>query len=81
MDGAPQNSGELAEAAAEFLATGKLDSTVIQKLIASGQVPVTLAMKIAAAKNDPEKLKEIAKGLAGPQADLQDGGRLELGRD
>jgi len=59
---------ELAAAAAEFLATGKLDSAVIQKLMASGQIPVALAMKIAAAKNDPEKLKEIAKGLAGPQA-------------
>ena len=63
----------LAEAAAAFLATGKLDSAVIQKLIASGQVPITLAMKIAAAKNDPEKLKEIAKGLAGTQAGPQDG--------
>jgi predicted dehydrogenase len=55
------------------LATGKLDSTVIQKLIASGKVPVGLAMKIAAAKNDPEKLKEIAKGLAGPQDGPQEG--------
>ena len=26
-----------------------------------------MVMKIVAAKNDPEKLKEIAKGLAGPQ--------------
>jgi predicted dehydrogenase len=38
---------------------------VIQKLMASGKIPATLAMKIAAAKDDPEKLKEIAKGLAG----------------
>jgi len=67
-DSAPQVPTELAAAAAEFLATGKLDSAVIQKLMASGQIPVALAMKIAAAKNDPEKLKEIAKGLAGPQA-------------
>jgi predicted dehydrogenase len=67
-DSAPQASGALAAAAAEFLATGKLDSAVIQKLVASGKVPLTLAMKIAAAKNDPEKLKEIAKGLAGPEA-------------
>jgi len=72
-DGAPQSSGELAAAAAEFLATGKLDSGVIQKLLASGKIPITLAMKIANAKNDPEKLKEIAKGLAGPQAGQQDG--------
>ena len=69
LDGAPGTSGELAAAAAEFLATGKLDSAVIQKLLASGKIPMTLAMKIAAAKNDPEKLKEIAKGLAGPQAE------------
>ena len=61
------SSTQLAEAAAEYLSTGKLDSAVIQKLIASGKVPVALAMKIAAAKNNPEKLKEIAKGLAGPE--------------
>ena len=63
----------VAAAAAEFLSTGKLDSAVIQKLLASGKIPVTLAMKIAAAKNDPEKLKEIATGLAGPQAAPHDG--------
>ena len=73
LDGAPAASGELAAAAAEFLATGKLDSAVIQKLLTSGKIPMTLAMKIAAAKNDPEKLKEIAKGLAGPQAQPQSG--------
>ena len=66
--GPDSSEGTIAAAAAEFLATGKLDSAVIQKLMASGQIPVALAMKIAAAKNDPEKLKEIAKGLAGPQA-------------
>ncbi len=71
LDGAPAASGELAAAAAEFLATGKLDSAVIQKLLTSGKIPIALAMKIAAAKNDPEKLKEIAKGLAGPQAESQ----------
>ena len=59
------SSGALAQAAAEFLSTGKLDSAVIQKLLASGQIPATLVMKIAAAKNNPEKLKEIAKSLAG----------------
>jgi predicted dehydrogenase len=73
------NSSPLAQAATEFLATGKLDSAVIQKLMASGQVPVGLAMKIAAAKNDPEKLKEIAKGLAGPQDGPQDGGQVGVG--
>ena len=40
---------------------------MIQKLLGSGQIPATVAMKIVAAKNDPEKLKAIAKGLAGPQ--------------
>jgi predicted dehydrogenase len=71
--GPDSSDATIAEAAAEFLATGKLDSAVIQKLIASGQVPITLAMNITAAKNDPEKLKEIAKGLAGTQAGSQDG--------
>ncbi len=71
--GPGRSEGGLAAAAAEFLATGKLDSAVIQKLVASGQVPVTLAMKIAAAKNDPERLTEIARGLAGPQAAPESG--------
>ena len=66
-DGAPNSSVQLAQAAAEFLATGKLDGAVIEKLMGSGQIPATVAMKIVAAKNDPEKLKAIAKGLAGPQ--------------
>ena len=56
---------QLAQAAAQFLATGKLDGSVIQGILASGQVPAGLMMKVLAAKNDPEKLKEIAKGLAG----------------
>ena len=55
---------QLAQAAAQFLATGKLDASVIQGILASGQVPAGLMMKVLAAKNDPEKLKEIAKGLA-----------------
>ena len=57
--------------------TGKLDSSTIQALLASGQISAGLMMKIAAAKNDPEKLKEIAKGLAGahaePHAEFHDG--------
>jgi predicted dehydrogenase len=56
---------QLAQAAAQFLATGKLDASVIQGIVASGQIPAGLMMKVLAAKNDPEKLKEIAKGLAG----------------
>jgi predicted dehydrogenase len=63
----------LAQAAAEFLATGRLDPAVLQKLIGSGKVPASLMMKVLAAKNDPEKLKGIAKGLAGPQTETQDG--------
>jgi predicted dehydrogenase len=59
----------IARAAAEFLTTGKLDASVIQGILASGQIPAGLLMKIAAAKNDPEKLKEIAKGLAGAHAE------------
>jgi len=65
--------GELALAAQAFLATGKLDAAVMQKLVASGQIPGALMMKLLAAKNDPEKLKEIAKGLAGPAVEAQDG--------
>jgi predicted dehydrogenase len=61
--GQDTSDGAIAAAAAEFLATGKLDSAEIQKLLTSGRIPATLAMKIAAAKNDPDKLKEIAKGL------------------
>ncbi|MGB0053965.1 MAG: Gfo/Idh/MocA family oxidoreductase [Terracidiphilus sp.] len=68
----PSNSS-LAAAAAAFLATGKLDAAVMQKLMASGQIPAGLMMKVLAAKNDPERLKKIAKGLAGPQAVAQDG--------
>jgi predicted dehydrogenase len=59
------SSAQLASVAAEFLTTGKFDSTVIQKLLASGQIPATLLMKVAAAKDNPEKLKDIAASLAG----------------
>ena len=59
------SSAQLARAAAEFLTTGKFDPAVIQKLLASGQIPVSLMMKVAAAKDNPEKLKEIAASLAG----------------
>jgi len=61
----------MAAADAQFLSTGKLDAATIQALLASGQIPAGLLMKIAAAKNDPEKLKEIAKGLAAPHAESQ----------
>ena len=55
---------ELAQLASEYLASGKADPAVLQKLMASGKIPVKLMMQVLAAKNDPEKLKEIAKGLA-----------------
>ncbi len=64
---------QLAQAAAQFLATGKLDASVIQGIVASGQVPAGLMMKVLAAKSDPEKLKEIAKELAGAHAEPHDG--------
>jgi predicted dehydrogenase len=63
----------VAQAAAQFLSSGKLDASVIQTLLASGKIPAGLMMKVLAAKNDPEKLKEIAKGLAGPLAEPHDG--------
>ena len=63
--GRDSSDNEIAAAAAEFVATGNLDSAVIQKLLASGKIPAGLVMKVLAAKNDPERLKEIAKSLAG----------------
>jgi predicted dehydrogenase len=73
VSGASGAGNELAQAAEEFLATGKLDAAVMQKLVASGQVPARLMMKVLAAKNDKEKLKEIAKELAGTQPETQQG--------
>jgi len=59
--GQGSSSGEsIAQAAAGFMATGKIDPEAIQK-------PAELLMEIAAAKNDAEKLKEIAKSLETPQ--------------
>jgi len=63
----PGSSAQLAQTAAEFVATGKLDPAAIQSLMGSGKIPAGLVMKVLAAKNDPEKLKEIAKGLAASQ--------------
>jgi hypothetical protein len=60
------SQSELARAAAGFVATGKIDPEVIQTLLASGRIPATLLMQIAAAKNNPEKLKEIARSLEAP---------------
>ncbi len=62
----------MARVAAEFLKTGKVDTSVIQALVASGKIPAGLIMKVLAAKNNPEKLKEIAKGLAGAHAETDD---------
>ncbi|MGH9563643.1 MAG: hypothetical protein ACRD3S_19490, partial [Terracidiphilus sp.] len=65
-----QNSAppQVAQAAAEFLKTGKLDASTIQAIVSSGHVPAGLMMKVLGAKNDPEKLKVIARALAGPFA-------------
>lgn len=65
-------NAQLAQAAAQFLTTGKLDAAVIQTLVSSGKIPAGLMMKVLAAKNDPETLKEIAKGLAGPLVEAHD---------
>ena len=70
--GAPPENA-LAQAAAEFLKTGKLDAATMQALATSGKVPAGLMMKVLAAKNNPERLQEIAKGLAGPAAERSDG--------
>ncbi len=67
------SSAQLAQAASEFLATGKFDPAVIQKLLASGQVPAALVMQFAAAKNDPDKIKEIAKSMTGTHDGLAPG--------
>ena len=71
--GAIDPTGELARAAAEYVTTGKFDPAMLQKLMTSGKIPAGLVMKVLAAKNDPEKLKEIATGLAAAQAPPQDG--------
>jgi len=55
----------IAQAAQEFLATGKLETATMQKLTEAGQVPATLMWQFFAAKSDPEKLKAIMKGLGG----------------
>lgn len=70
VEGSPD---ALAQAAAEFLATGKVDGAAAQKLMASGKVPASLMMKLLAAKNDQEKLKQIARELAGPLGEPHDG--------
>jgi predicted dehydrogenase len=71
--GRDSQDDRVAQAAAQFLATGKVDGSVIQTLLSSGKIPAGLMMKVLAAKNDPEKLKEIARGLAGTQAAPHDG--------
>jgi predicted dehydrogenase len=58
-------STEMERAAAEFVATGKFQAEMLRRLLASGELPASVAMQIAAAKPDPEALKKIVKGLAG----------------
>ena len=59
-------SPQLAAAAAEFLSTGTLDPAILQRLLASGQIPAALLGQIMAAQKDPTRLREIAQTLAEP---------------
>jgi predicted dehydrogenase len=62
----PAAPPQLAAAAAEFLATGKFDRDVVQKLLFAGQIPAPLLAEFAAAQSDPEKIKALARRIAGP---------------
>jgi predicted dehydrogenase len=66
-------SSELAGAAAEFLSTGTLNFSVVQRLLASGQIPSDLLAQIMAARSDPAKLADLARTLAQPQSASQPG--------
>jgi predicted dehydrogenase len=66
-------SPELAAAASEFLATGRLSSSVIQHLLGAGQIPPALLGELMGAQSDPEKLREIAVRLAAPAQQPQPG--------
>ena len=57
---------QLAAAAAEFLATGKVDFKLAQQLLAGGQIPAPLLAQFMAARGDPEKIKALAKSLSEP---------------
>jgi predicted dehydrogenase len=61
-------SPQLAAAAAEFLSTGTLDPAILQRLLASGQIPAALLGQIMTAQKDPTRLREIAQSLAQPPA-------------
>ena len=54
---------QLAAAAAEFLATGKVDFKLAQQLLAGGQIPAPLLAQFMAAQGDAEKIKALAKSL------------------
>ncbi len=69
ITGQDSSGGAIAQVAAEFLRTGKLDAATMQSILGSGKIPAGLMMKVLAARNDPGKLREIAKGLAGPLAE------------
>jgi predicted dehydrogenase len=70
---APAASAELAAAAAEFLSTGRLSSTVIQKLLGSGQIPPALLAQVMSAQSDPARLTELARSLAQPASAAEPG--------
>ena len=69
-------SPQLAAAAAEFLSTGTLDPAILQRLLASGQIPAALLGQIMAAQKDPTRLREIAQSLAQPPEGPAPGLRL-----
>jgi predicted dehydrogenase len=68
-------SPQLAALAAEFVATGKVDFKLVQELLAGGQIPAALLAQFMTAQGDKEKIKELARGLAGPagEAGLESG--------
>jgi predicted dehydrogenase len=57
---------QLAAAAAEFLATGRFDTAMLQQLFFSGQIPAPVLAQFGEAKGDPEKLRAFAQSLAEP---------------
>ncbi|HWE85186.1 MAG TPA: Gfo/Idh/MocA family oxidoreductase [Terracidiphilus sp.] len=66
-------SPQVAAAAAEFLATGKVDFKLAQQLLAGGQIPAPLLAQFMAAQGDTEKIKTLARSLAEPAGETTPG--------
>ncbi len=64
---------QLAAAAAEFLATGKVDFKLAQQLLAGGQIPAPLLAELMAAQGDKDKIKALARSLAEPAGETSPG--------